>query len=52
MIEEFASARGMPRSKFLNLNQPSRRMLLVSLMIPKFAGNPRIAHRRTSESGH
>ena len=52
MIEKFAGARGMPRSEFLDLNHTSKKMILVSLMIPKFAGEPRIAHRRISESGH
>ena len=39
MIEKFAGARGLPLSEFLDLNHTSNSMLLVSLMIPKFARN-------------
>jgi hypothetical protein len=52
MIEKFAGARGIPWSEFLDLNRTSETLTLVSLMIPKFAPDPRIEHRRTSESGH
>jgi hypothetical protein len=52
MIEKFAGARGWVRSEFLDLNHTSKKINLVSLMIPKFAREPRTAHRRTSESGH
>jgi hypothetical protein len=52
MIEKFAGARGSPVSEFLDLNHTSNIMLLVSLVIPKFAGDPGIEPRRTSESGH
>jgi hypothetical protein len=39
-------------SEFLDLNHTSKLMILVSLMIPKFARNPSIEHRQTTESGH
>jgi hypothetical protein len=42
----------MVLSEFLDLNHTSKKMILVSLMIPKFAPEPSIEHRRTSESGH
>ena len=40
MIEKFAGARGLGLSKFLDLNHTSKSMILVSLMIPKFAPEP------------
>jgi hypothetical protein len=52
MIEKFAGARGFPLSEFLDLNHTSNSMILVSLVIPKFAREPSIEPRRTSESGH
>jgi hypothetical protein len=52
MIEKFASVRGVVRSEFLDLNHTGKSMILVSLMIPKFAPEPSSEHRRTSESGH
>ena len=52
MIEKFACAGGKAVSEFLDLNHTSNSMILVSLMIPRFAPEPRIEHRRTSESGH
>jgi hypothetical protein len=52
MIEKFAGIRGSVLSEFLDLNHTSKPMILVSLMIPKFAPEPRSEHRRTSESGH
>src|SRR4030095_10779479 len=52
MIEKFAGVRGMVRSEFLDLNHTSKSMILVSLVIPKFAPEPSLAHRRTAESGH
>jgi hypothetical protein len=52
MIEKFAIARGMVQSEFLDLNHTSKVIDLVSLMIPKFAPDPSIERRRTSESGH
>ena len=52
MIEKFAGMCGMVRSEFLDLNHTSNTMILVSLMISKFAQNPGIELRRTSKSGH
>jgi hypothetical protein len=52
MIEKFASVSGTPLSEFLDLNHTSDSMILVSLMIPKFAPETSIEHRRTSERGH
>jgi hypothetical protein len=52
MIEKFACARGKALSDFVDLNHTSNSMILVSLMIPKFAPQPGIERRRTSESGH
>jgi len=52
MIEQFAGARGIPWSEFLGLKHASKTPILVSLVIPKFAADPRIKHRQTSESGH
>jgi hypothetical protein len=52
MIEKFASVRGMVRSEFLDLNHTSKFMILVSLMIPKFARGAGGEVWRTSESGH
>jgi len=52
MIEKFAGASGKVMSEFLDLNHTSNHMILVSLMIPKFAREPDVEHRRTSESGH
>src|SRR5262245_31811866 len=52
MIEKFAGARGLVRSEFLDLNHTSKPMILVSLVIPKFAPEPGVEHRRTSKSGH
>jgi len=52
MIEKFAGIRGLVGSEFLDLNHTNKSMILVSLMIPKFAPEPRGANRRTSESGH
>jgi hypothetical protein len=53
MIEKSASSRaaGWP-SGLLDLNHTSDSMILVSLMIPKFAPETSIEHKRTSESGH
>ena len=39
MIEKFAGARDFSQSEFLDLNHTSRPVILVSLMIPKFARN-------------
>ncbi len=52
MIEKFADTRRMPRSEFLDLNRTSKAMILVSLLIPKFARDTGIEVWRTSESGH
>jgi hypothetical protein len=52
MIERFAITSGSVPSEFLDLNHTSKSMILVFLMIPKFALNPVRKHRRTSESGH
>jgi hypothetical protein len=52
MIEKFAVARGRRLSEFLDMNHTSYFMILVSLLIPKFARGPGIERGRTSESGH
>ena len=52
MIEKFANSRCMVESEFFDLNHTSKTMILVSLMIPKFARGPSIEVWRTSESGH
>ncbi len=52
MIEKFAGICRISRSEFLDLNHTSKIMILVSLLIPKFAPGPGIEIRRTSESGH
>ena len=52
MIEKFAGARDFPQNEFLDLNHTSKSMILVSLMIPKFARDASSEVRRTSESGH
>jgi hypothetical protein len=52
MIEKFATSRGAASSEFLDLNHTSKFMILVSLLIPKFAQNAGIEVRRTSELGH
>ena len=52
MIEKFAIVVGKVQSEFLDLNHTSKPMILVSLMIPKFAPWPSDELRRTSETGH
>jgi hypothetical protein len=52
MIEKFAVISGEVSSEFFDLNHTSKHMILVSLMIPKFAPGPSVEHRRPSESGH
>jgi hypothetical protein len=52
MIEKFAVMDRWVSSEFLDLNHTSKAMILVSLMIPKFARDTSIELRRTSESGH
>jgi len=44
MIEKFAVARGAHESKFPDLNHTSSSMILVSLLIPKFARGPGFGH--------
>jgi hypothetical protein len=52
MIEKFDKSRGTVWSEFLDPNHTSKHMILVSLMIPKFARDASIEVGRTSESGH
>ena len=52
MIEKFAITSGKGSSEFLDLNHTSKSVLLVSLLIPKFAPGSSSARWRTSESGH
>ena len=52
MIEKFAPSIVSVPSEFLDLNHTSKSMILVSLMILKFASGPSREHKRTSESGH
>ncbi len=52
MIEKFVTSRGTASSEFLDLNHTSEIMLLVSLLIPKFARDASIEVGRTSELGH
>ena len=52
MIEKFACACGSVLSEFLDLNHTRKNMVLVSLVIPKFARDAVGEGRRTSESGH
>ena len=49
MIEKFAGVRGLVRSEFLDLNHTSKPIILVSLLIPKFARDAGGKVRRTSE---
>jgi hypothetical protein len=51
MIEKFAGVRRKLPSKFLDLNHTGKLMILVSLLIPKFALDASIGIPRTSESG-
>ena len=52
MIEKFAGVSRMVVSEFLDLNHTNKPMILVSLVIPKFAREASGKVRRTSESGH
>jgi hypothetical protein len=52
MIEKFATLRGKVPSELLDLNHTSKLIILVSLMIPKFAPGPSRKLMRTSKSGH
>ena len=52
MIDKFARVSSLVRSEYLDLNHTSKSMILVSLMIPKFARDTGSEVWRTSESGH
>ena len=52
MIEKFVIISGEVQSEFLDLNHTSKSMILMSLMIPKFAPDTSREFWRTSESGH
>jgi len=52
MIEKFADLCSTVQSEFLDLNHTGKLMILVSLMIPKFARDAGFEVWRTSESGH
>jgi hypothetical protein len=52
MIEKFATICGPVGSELLDLNHTSNSLILVSLMIPKFAGAVSGKVGRPSESGH
>ena len=52
MIEKFAGVRRLVRSEFVDLSHTTNSMILVSLMIAKFAREASGEVRRTSESGH
>ena len=52
MIEKFAVIRRSAGSEFLDLNHTAKDMVLVSLLIPKFARDTSSKLGRTSESGH
>ena len=44
MIEKFAVVRGLVLSEYLDLNHTGKPMILVSLLIPKFAREPSSEH--------
>jgi len=52
MIEKVASMCSTVRSEFLDLNHTRKLIILVSLLIPKFARDARFEVWRTSELGH
>jgi hypothetical protein len=52
MIEKFATSSGTVSSEFLDLNHTSKTLMLVSLLLPKFARDTGIKVWRTSETGH
>ena len=52
MIEKFVRSRGTVLNEFLDLNQTRKHMILVPLLIPKFARDICIEVWRTSELGH
>jgi hypothetical protein len=51
MIEKFAIDSSKVPSEFLDLNHTSETMIVVPLIIPKFAPSPSSKLRRTSEMG-
>ncbi len=52
MIEKFAVIGGRVSSELLDLSHTSKRMILVSLMLPKLAPRPGDELRRASEAGY
>ena len=52
MIEKFATSCGKIQSEFFALNRTSKSVLLVLLVIPKFAPEFKGELRRTSELEH
>lgn len=52
MIEKSPISSGWVSREFLDLNHTGKSMILVSLMIPKFAPRPSRKIWRASESGH
>lgn len=52
MIENFAFHGLHGGGELLGLNRTSKNLILVSLMIPKFARALEFESRRTSQSGH
>jgi hypothetical protein len=52
MIEKFAGVRGSVLSEFLDLNHTIKFVILVSLVLPKFARDAGGEVCRTSEAGH
>lgn len=52
MIEKFTIMGCLGSSEFLDLNHTSNVLMLVPLIIPKFAPAPSRELRRTSEWGH
>jgi hypothetical protein len=52
MIEKFATPGDMVPSEFLDLHHSSKAMILLSLLIPKFALYTSVEVRRTSEAEH
>jgi hypothetical protein len=51
-IEKSASFRAARTVDVLDLNHTRETMLLVSLLIPKFAWDASLEVKRTSETGH
>jgi hypothetical protein len=52
MTEKFAFPSREVQSEFIGLSHTKNLLMLVSLVIPKFAPGPSCAFRRTLESGH